>query len=638
MPPKDWDARCDAAVSSDDSDGSRLCELATYQLSDKQSRRLLRRYRKAKQARTDGQFANLDPFKLAVLTANTFDIVGDVLPVAGLRHGLSLDFTIAPYGQIAQEALDPQSQTNKSGANAALLAIDHRWLGLDQMVDDEQEEHCVQRAVNQIEAVVEGLYKNSGTPTIISTIPNAPTQSFGSFDRVQHGTVCRMIDQTNERIVALAKRSHCYVFDVAALAQTVGLERWFNISQWNSYKLPFDAKLGAIYCDWLCRILGAIQGKSRKCLVLDLDNTIWGGAIGDDGVEGIVIGEGSARGEAHLAVQKFALGLKKRGIMLAVCSKNDEDTALAAFRDHPDMALKEDDFSAFQANWSDKASNLEAIAKTLNVGLDALVILDDNPAERAHIRARLPMVGVPELPNEPTYYQWLLNAGGYFEVVSFSAEDRLRASAVHADKARTKVQNSSATVGDYLNELGMVLEAHPFDALGRKRITQLVNKTNQFNLTTKRYTEAQIEAFERDPSVYTLQARLSDNFGDLGMISTVICINNEAEKKCWDIDTWLMSCRVLGRGVETAILNKIVCDAKGKGIAKIYGRFVPTPKNAMVASHYESLGFSHVSTDMSGSALWQFDCQSTLPEIGPSSLNVRECEPPSNADKPSSIS
>jgi FkbH-like protein len=355
-------------------------------------------------------------------------------------------------------------------------------------------------------------------------------------------------------------------------------------------------------------------------LVLDLDNTIWGGAIGDDGLEGIVLGQGNPLGEAFLEVQRMALALRERGIVLAVCSKNEEATARLPFREHPDMLLREEHIAAFEANWQDKCDNLETIARTLNLGLDSLVFLDDNPSERAAVRARLPMIAVPELPADPSYYPVVLSQAGYFEATSFVAEDRGRAGYYEANAKRNTLLRQVADVDDYLSSLQMVLSLEPFDAVGRARIAQLINKTNQFNLTTRRYTEDQVRAMESDASVYSLQARLKDSFGDSGMISVVIC---RREPALWTIDTWLMSCRVLGRKIEDAILNRLVLDAQEAGAEALIGTYLPTEKNRLVEHHYEKLGFTLVEEGEDGRTQWALRLQEFKPRHVPLTVAVK---------------
>jgi FkbH-like protein len=292
------------------------------------------------------------------------------------------------------------------------------------------------------------------------------------------------------------------------------------------------------------------------------------------------------------------LELRERGIVLAVSSKNTDAVARRPFREHPEMLLREEHFAVFQANWLDKPANLEAIAKALNIGLDALVMLDDNPAERAQIRAALPMVAVPELPRDPSWFAWYLMAAGYFETVAYSSEDAGRADSYASDARRAEVMTGARDLGDYLGSLEMRIRFAPFDAKGRQRIAQLINKTNQFNLTTRRYSEADVEEMEKSDSAFTLQVRLEDKFGDLGMIGVVICRADGGDR--WDIDTWLMSCRVLGRRVEEAMLAEVVREARRYGIRQLIGTYMPTAKNAMVRDHYAKLGFVTVEESEAG--------------------------------------
>jgi FkbH-like protein len=363
-----------------------------------------------------------------------------------------------------------------------------------------------------------------------------------------------------------------------------------------------------LYAEHVCRLLAAALGKSKKCLVLDLDNTVWGGVIGDDGLAGIVLGQGSPRGEAHLAVQAAALALRDRGIVLAVSSKNDDTIARQPFREHPEMLLREDHIAAFQANWQDKASNLRAIAQTLNIGLDALVLLDDNPAERLQVREALPEVGVPELPPEPELYVRTLLAAGYFESVQFTAEDRERAAQYQANAARSAMLGSATDLQSHLASLQMQAHMAPFDEVGRARISQLINKTNQFNLCTRRRSEAEVAALESMPGTLTMQVRLTDRFGDNGIIAVVVGMPDD---NAWILDTWLMSCRVLNRGVERAMLNVIVARARAYGLKRLLGHYQPTEKNALVRDHYARLGFLPLSAPaQAGATSWSLELDS----------------------------
>jgi FkbH-like protein len=308
------------------------------------------------------------------------------------------------------------------------------------------------------------------------------------------------------------------------------------------------------------------------------------------------------REKPHLAVQQTALALRERGIVLAVSSKNHDEVARLPFQKHPDMLLREEHLAVFQANWNDKAGNIEAIADALPLGLDTMVLLDDNPAERALVRQLLPQVAVPELPDDPALFARTLLGSGYFEAVSFSAEDRQRADFYESNARRIALRDKAADLGAYLASLDMIMTVQPFDEAGRNRIVQLINKSNQYNLTTRRYTAREVEEAERDSDCFTLQVRLRDRFGDNGMISAVICRRSGRD---WNVDTWLMSCRVLGRRVEEAVLQELLLQAEQRGIARIVGVYRPTERNKLVADHYEKLGFSLVEQRDDGTTGWQ---------------------------------
>jgi FkbH-like protein len=345
--------------------------------------------------------------------------------------------------------------------------------------------------------------------------------------------------------------------------------------------------------------------------VLDLDNTVWGGVVGDDGLEGIVIGQGSAAGEAFVAFQEFARELSRRGVILAVCSKNDEANALEPFEEHPEMVLKRADISCFVANWSDKASNIRQIAQEINIGIDSLVFIDDNPFERNLVRQELPMVAVPEVGEDPTGFIAAIADAGYFEGLSVTEEDRERTSQYQGNKAREALKASTTDLESYLRGLEMQLVWKPFDRIGLPRIVQLINKSNQFNLTTRRYTEEDVLAVMDDPTTFGLQLRLLDRFGDNGIIA--IIIGRLRDSHDLEIDTWLMSCRVLGRQVEPTTLNLIAHESSKLGARRLVGEYIPTKKNGMVKHHYQKLGFTLMQTTDNGGSRSMLDLNSFTP-------------------------
>ena len=603
-PPEDFDVRLRALGRTEEPAGASVQRLATLSLQPRQAAALGRAISRLRAAGAD--LAPLSAFRLGVLASATYDLALDALSAAAARHGVLVDIVRTPYDQVVQQALDPGSAIYAAGLDAALIAVDHRWLRLDRPSFADPAAPRAAVAVERLRTVAQTLLAHGVAP-ILQTVPAPPEQLFGNFDRRMGATSRAAIDEANRQIVALADELGAYLLDLAALAERVGLDLWFDPLQWAAYKLPFSAACAPAWAEMVGRLLGAIRGESRKCLVLDLDNTLWGGVVGDDGPNGIVLGQGGALAESFLGVQQAAQDLRDRGVILAVCSRNDEEVARAPFRDHPEMILRENQISVFQANWLDKATNLEAIAVALNIGLDALVLLDDNPAERAQVRAALPAVAVPELPEDPAWFPWILGAAGYFEAVSVSQEDLARADSYLGQSLRAEAKAQARDLGDYLSSLGMTVRLSPFDASGRQRIVQLINKTNQFNLTTRRYTEAEVAAIERDSSIFTLQARLKDRFGDLGMISVAICRAVTDDAGTWEIDSWLMSCRVLGRELERAVLGKIVSAARQTGARGLIGTYVPTPKNSMVADHYAKLGFIRVGAGEGGQTIWRLD-------------------------------
>jgi FkbH-like protein len=364
-----------------------------------------------------------------------------------------------------------------------------------------------------------------------------------------------------------------------------------------------------LYGDMVARVVAAQRGLSKKCLVFDLDNTLWGGVIGDDGLEGIILGEGSAVGESHLALQRYAKKLKDRGVILAVCSKNDPEIAENAFRNHPEMLLNRSDISAFVANWNDKAENLKAIATQLNIGLDSIVFVDDNPVERARIRQSLPTVAVPELPEDVAHYARCLAEAGYFEAVVFTTEDRDRTEQYAANAERESLLKLSASLDDFLRNLQMSVTYGPFSAPNLVRVTQLFNKTNQFNTTNKRYSAEEIAQFAAAGETLTLQFRLVDKYGDNGLVSAMILRPDPVHVEIFEIDNWVMSCRVFGRALEIEAMNIAVEEARSRGSEVIRAAYVPTPKNAVIKNLYSSLGFTALNDRLlgDGDTCWLLD-------------------------------
>jgi FkbH-like protein len=558
----------------------------------------------------------LIPFRLAILSNSTVELMAPALVASAARHGIALELIVPAYDQVAQEAMNPHSVINAAKPDAVLFALDYRALPLKiSPSDGAAAAATVAGALGYLQSLRDSVARHSGAVCVLQTFAPPVESLFGSLDRALPGTLRSLIDEVNRAVGQMALGTGDVLLDVASLAETVGLADWNDTHLWNMAKVSFSDRLVPLYSDHVARTVAAVRGKSRKVLILDLDNTVWGGVIGDDGLEGIKLAQGDAQGEAHLAVQALALNLRQRGILLAVSSKNTDEIARMPFEQHPEMLLKLEHIAVFQANWNDKATNIRAIAESLSLGLDAMVFLDDNPVERGLVRQLLPQVAVPELPEEPAYYARTLAAAGYFEAITVSAEDLKRASLYQDNARRAELQKQVGGVEAYLASLAMTISFKPFDSTGRARIVQLINKSNQYNLTTRRYTEPEVAEAERDPAVFTLQVRLSDMFGDNGMVSVVICRPGSPQE--WNIDTWLMSCRVLGRKVETMVLRELLKHAQAAGIRTFRGVYIPTERNRLVADHYEKLGFNRVAERTDRTTEWELAVEGAQPEMAP---------------------
>ncbi len=378
-----------------------------------------------------------------------------------------------------------------------------------------------------------------------------------------------------------------YLIDLCTLQNRLGREQIFDEKMYYTAKMPFGMSSLPHVAKLVIDMVNTLQGKLKKCVIVDLDNTLWGGVVGDDGLNGIQIGELGA-GPVFSEIQMWLKELKNRGIILAVCSKNDEKNAKEPFEKHPDMILRLDDFSMFVANWDDKASNIRVIQQTLNIGMDSIVFLDDNPFERNIVRGLIADITVPELPEDPAQYLTYLRSLALFGASSYNEEDRNRTTQYRSEMERKRMQVQYNSIDDYLIGLEMKAEAKPFIPFYFPRISQLTQRSNQFNLRTIRYTEQEIENITKDDSNITLLFTLMDRYGDYGLVSVVILEKRESELF---VNTWLMSCRVLKRGMEEFIINKIIEIARKAGYSTVIGEYIQTPKNAMVAEIYQRMGF-----------------------------------------------
>lgn len=568
---------------------SQLVRIAHHRLDFLTQLKLDRAFQKQAAA---GAAAGLTPLRLAILGSATTENLFPAIRAAGLRNGLAIEIFAPDYGQYVQAILDPTSQLHRFQPQVVLFALDghHLLQPLEGIADEAEAEAALAAQVEQLSGLWARARDAFGCDVVQQAALPVFPELFGPIEPFCPFAPAQAAHHLNDLLRRAARRDGVHMLNVDRLAARLGLSRWFDRVLWHKAKQEHSAMAAPFYGDHLVRVIAARLGRSRKCLVLDLDNTLWGGVIGDDGVEGITLGQGDAAGEAFLAFHGYVKALSGRGVILAVNSKNDAANALMPFQQHPDCLLKREDFAVFAANWQDKATNLRQIAAELEIGLDALVFVDDNPAERALVRRELPMVAVPELPADPAFYAQCLADAGYFDVVTFTADDRQRGQQYQANARRRELQQATTDMAAFLSGLEMVMAAAPLDGVSLPRVAQLVNKTNQFNLTTRRHGEADIARMAAQPGSLVLQFRLTDRFGDNGLCAVIIALPDGDGRLV--VDSWLMSCRVLGRGVEQACLNVLVEQAGRLGYDALVGEYLPTAKNAMVKEHYPNLGFA----------------------------------------------
>jgi FkbH-like protein len=531
--------------------------------------------------------------RLAILGSSTTSLLAPVLRAAGFRCGLQLETYEGVYGNYQQEILDPNSGLYAFRPDLAVMLVNSRDLALPPDGGGARAQEFVDR--------LRGLWTTllDRNPCHIIQIGfDVPLPgAWGSLEDSLPEGRRRAIALANQALAADLPQGVSFV-DANALAAEVGRQYW-SATEWHTAKQYPSAAAIPLLADCVCAHASAALGLSAKVLAVDLDNTLWGGVIGEDLLTGIRVGPSTAEGEGYRELQQYLKELQQRGVLLTVCSKNNLTDAESPFLHHDEMLLKRDDFAAFVANWEDKAGNLERIAKGLSLGLDSFVFLDDNPLERALVRSRLPQVAVPECGETPWEMLAALRRGRYFEAVALTEEDRLRHASYQGNAARSAAEQSAPSLESFLSGLEMVARHGPVDAATLPRVTQLINKTNQFNLTARRYTEDQVRAMASSQDWWCHWFRLADRFGDHGLVGVILA------EKCpprWQADTWLMSCRVLGRQMEQFMAACLLSAAKREGAAEVVGQYVPSERNSLVADLYPRLGFEASAENSPGCA------------------------------------
>ena len=539
--------------------------------------------------------------RVAVLGSYTTSQLVPMLRLAARAVGVHLELYEGGYGQYRQEILDPGSGMHAFGPDLVVLAVHHGEVSLPLRSADPDAE--VDAEVARWASLWDVVARTSGARVVqhaFALPPEAPMGHLGSRIR---GSRASMLREVNTRLAARAGTAVSIV-DCDRLASWVGKQHWFDARYWHLAKQAVSLRFTPLLARHTAAVVAAELGLGRKCLVLDLDNTLWGGVVGEDGLQGIALG-GGPLGEAFLAFQDYVLALKDRGVILAVCSKNNDADAREVFERHPEMRIGLEDVALFLATWEPKHEQLRRIAKELDLGLDALVFVDDNPVEREAVRRFLPEVDVVTLPSDPSGYVEALASYPGFESASFTEEDAARTELYRGRALLREAESTATSIEDFYTSLAMRAVVQPFSDVDLPRVAQLMGKTNQFNLTTRRHSLADLEALAADPDVIHLTLRLRDRFVDHGLVGVLV---GRVHGEVVEIDSWLMSCRVIGRTVEVAMLAQLAEVAVGRGARHLVGLYLPTAENGMVADLYGRLGFSRVAGDEPGAGTtWSYD-------------------------------
>jgi FkbH-like protein len=538
--------------------------------------------------------ADLTRIRVSVLSTFTFDLIRPYLVVEGARRGLLIELSIAPFGQLEQQVLDSSSSVYASKPDVVVLAARIEEAAPKLVSDflalsDDAVSAEIDSYMQRLAGLVRELRQRSAAQIVIWN--QAPLQRLSAGFADPHlmtsqqdavlninrrlGTVCREVPGAT-------------IFDSARLATELGLERWYDPKLAYLARCPISGPGQRKVGQRLARQLRSSNKAPCKCLVLDLDNTLWGGVLGEDGPGGIALGD-TYPGSAFKDFQRALRGYLDRGVLLALASKNNEADVTELFAGHAEMILRPGDFAARQIHWNDKASSLRAIASELNIGIDAIAFFDDNPVERAWVREQVPEVFVIEVPKEPWRYSQALDESGAFDHLTITAEDRSRARQYRAEVERKDLRQTTGSVEDFLRALEMRVEIASIKAPVMARVAQLIAKTNQFNVTTRRYSESELASLLSREGALGVSMRITDRYGDNGLVGVAIALPDDAQT--YRLDTFLMSCRVLGRQAEQALLYSICRRAAVRGSERLLGEFVPTKKNAPAAQFFSTCGF-----------------------------------------------
>ncbi len=541
--------------------------------------------------------------KIAILGGSTTNDIKALLDLFLLNNGIKAEFYESEYNKYYEDAMFDAPKLVEFKPDIIFIHTTSVNIRNYPEIRDsaEEVEGKLASVYGEFEGMWEHLREKYGCPIIQNNMEYPNVRLLGNSDCVNtHGHV-NFVNRLNAKFSEYAaSHENFFIHDINYLAARIGLDTFFDPFYWYMYKYAVAVPAIPEFSYSLSHIIKAIYGKNKKAFVLDLDNTLWGGVVGDDGPENLEIGKETAEGEAFLAFQEYLKAHKDIGVLLNVSSKNEEENALAGLN-HEEGALKPDDFTVIKANWEPKSINVETIAGELSLGADSFVFVDDNPAEREIVEANIKGIAVPAVTT-PDKYMREIDRHGYFEVLKLSKDDLSRNEMYKANIRRAETLKTFTNYGDYLKSLEMKAVIRPFEPVYMARIAQLTNKSNQFNLTTRRYTQGEIEEAAKER--LTFYGKLADKFGDNGVVTVAI---GRVEDAVCHMELWLMSCRVLKRDMELALLDKIVHTCLEHGVREIRGYYYPTAKNAMVKEFYKELGFEKISEDAEGNTQWKLD-------------------------------
>lgn len=550
--------------------------------------------------------------RIAVLGGSTTNEIVDQLELFLLNYGIKPTFYQSEYAQYWQDAMFGSEELDDFQPD--VVYVHTSWRNITEFPTTsstkEDTDVLLENTYNHFAVMWDKLAERFQCPVIQDNFDRPAWRLLGNSDVSDYRGRSNFISRLNQKLYLYAQEHKAFfVNDVDFLAASYGLDAWSNPLYWHMYK--YSLCLEAIPClaKSVADIIKSIYGKNKKVLVCDLDNTLWGGVVGDDGVEGIQVGPEVPVGQVYSEFQTYVKELKSIGVLLAVNSKNDEENAIAGLN-HPDAPLKPEDFVSVKANWDNKDRNMRAIAAEVNLGIDSFVFVDDNPTEREIVRQANFGMAIPEMDKVENYIR-AVDRNGYFEVTSLSADDLARVEMYKANAKRVQLQENAGSYEDFLKSLNMKAVIREFEPIYIQRIAQLTNKSNQFNLTTLRCSESDINKMQSADDYICLYGKLEDKFGDNGVVSV---ISGQISDSQLHMRLWLMSCRVLKRGMEDAMLDTLVEDAKAKGLKAIIGYYYPTPKNGMVKDFYGRMGFKKIDEDAEGNTTWKLDLSSYTPK------------------------